>query len=644
MKQTALIPIATDSRHVADLSQPTICTTDFFTPRIIYTHEVVPGEKWHCKVDGMTRCLPMYRPAYADMKNNIRAFFVPMRTLFYRWSNWITNSKDGSATVDSVFYVTPFSLIKSLSTYSYRTRSQALQSDSYLRFILNSEYTAHGSTIELPDNYDISYRVLSPRTILSDSTLPDAETGDFYRVYVRFSKEAKLIWNFLQGLGYDVRTAYEYSIDDYDVYDPTSPTASTPYEHLSAMPILAYAKVCLDYYVSPRDVTKYTSLHSFLNDFYTGSQTSINATGLEVIYTAISDINYSVDYFTSAWEHPTGESSYISSGFSFEDPQLANSGYGDWLKDTLNVAPSHQFNRGPQTVLNPNNGPTDQSNMPVLTQYLDTALHKLADLARRLQIIGLRPLDRFFSQRGIKLRSEYLNRSVYIGHSSSPFQISDVTSTGSIEDLADYKGKAVNYNIGGSFDYESGEDFGYIIIISTVVPDIKYFEGTPRYINHLSRNQFYQPEFDKLGVQAIRASELKSNLINEDRVLNESANISDDEIIGYTDRYAEYKQNCYGKLLGDFKLHGHNTGLDCWYLWRQLKSRTKLNASFRSASDRNQYDRVFEVTDSKDDGFIQLFNIDVKASLPMSAMFDSYEWSDNVGHRVEQKINGTYEI
>lgn len=638
MKQSVLLPTGSNARHSADLSQPCITTTDFLTPRIIYTHEVVPGENWRAKVDGMTRCLPMYKPAYAEMRNNIRAFFVPMRVLFYRWSTFITNSKDGSASAGSVFFTTPWDLIMACSKWNIFSRPSS--SVYWSVFADNSEATR-------PDNFDISFKTLQDYKGISPTPLP--EGASYFENYVRFGKEGKFIWSLLQGLGYDIKTAYAHALDDYDVYDPTSALPNTPYEHLSCMPILAYAKIVLDYYCNPRDTTHYTSLHSILNDFFTGSVFQLNSNGLQTIYRCVSELSYGVDYFTSAWEDPTSPSNMFSQSLSFRDPTLIKEGYGMFLRAELANNPSATscVDGGPLINMDSNN-PPEGARMPILTQYLDTALHKLADIGRKMNIVGLRPLDRFFTSRGIKMRSEYLNRSVYIGHSSSPFQISDVTSTGSLEDLADYKGKAMNYNIGGSFDYDAGEDFGYIIMVSTITPSIRYFQGTPRYINHLLRNDFYQEEFDKLGVQAIRASELKSDIVDINTSSNEENNINDDEIIGYTDRYAEYKQNCYGKLLGDFKLRGHNgtatggIGMTCWHLWRNIASRSMLNASFRSASDRNQYDRVFEITDSQEDGFIQLFNIDVKSSLPMSAMFDSYEWSDDVGKPVKQQINGTY--
>lgn len=623
MKQTVNLPIATASRHTADLGQPTICTTDFFTPRIIYCNECVPGDKWHIKVDGMTRCLPMYHPAYAEIKNNIRAFFVPFRTLYYRWQNWITNSKDGSAVLNNVPYVMPIDLIKSL--HHVEMSSDTSQPSYYIEIL-------HSSESERPENFDISYKLIK-----------DAAAPDYYEVYVRFDKEGKFYWNLLQGLGYDLQCNFDYPIDDTDAYDPTAHSEDSPYAMLSALPLLAYAKLILDYFVSPRDVTHYTTLHSFLNDFYTGTASSFNHNSLRLFYACCSDINYNVDYFTSALDTPNTGNPYLASEIELTDPQISSTGYANWLETSLLNDSTHPWLNGPQISLAPNSGPTDQQYTPIITQYLDTAMHKLADLARKVSIVGLRPLDRFFTQRGIKLRSEYLNRSIYIGHSQSEFQISDVTSTGSLDDLADYKGKAINYNVGGTFDFDSSEDFGMIMLISTVVPSVRYFEGTPRYINHIKRNDFYQPEFDKLGVQGIRASELKSNFYTIGDYTRQKNNIQNDEIIGYTDRYAEYKQNCYGKLLGDFKLRGHNTGLDSWYLWRKISQRTKLDAEFRSTSDRSQYDRIFEVTDSQNDGFIQLFNIDAKASRPMSAMFDSYEWSDNVGHTVEQKINGTYD-
>lgn len=605
-----------------NLSQPAILTTDFFTPRVIYTHEFVPGEAWKCTVNGMTRCNPLSKPVYADVKNNVRAFFVPMRTLWFRWNAYIANSPDGLSTPSSVFTVTPWVIIDALT----RCDTENVVTSTFFE----PEDTQFKDKPEpIPSAYDIAYLVRAPE---------GSYTGAMIKT-VKFGRLASQMYNTLLGLGYNINTYdREHCVDDTDDVD-------NPFlKPITAMPILAFAKVWADYYVSPRDPYLYNQIYQQLNQFYSGSVTALTDQRLIAILAACGDINYKQDLFTTAWENPNGpDSGAVVSGFTLEDPALRKNNDRSLSVDArLNsidngLSPRIRSDRGNETET-------------VITQYLDTALHKVADMLERYKLVGIRPADRYLTERGIKLRSEYLNRSIYIGHGESEFKITDTTSLGDIDSLGQFKGEASDYNLNINFDFDS-EEFGFIICLSTVVPEIKYFNGMPRYMHHTLRNHFFNPTFDKLGVQGIRADELVNGInqvygsyytgqLDDDPYQG----FADDDIIGYHDRFYEYKTNCTGLLLGDFALNSRNEGMDVWHLWRDINKRTFLDADFRAAYDRKQYDRFFAVQDGQNEGFIQLFHFSVKPTLPMAPLFDSYEWSEPDAKKVQVKPNGEYNV
>lgn len=604
------------NRSTSDLSTTTILTTDFFTPRVIYTHEFVPKEKWHARIDSLTRCLPMYKPAYADIKANMRAFFVPLRTLYYKWNSWITNTNDGVDLPETMAYFNVVDFVKAMCYKLPNGTTPFCTSITSLSFNRSDVPSTDSEPIGAPSAYDFCYLWDYEDELHTEKTSIN---------YVILNAKGRAVWSILRGLGYHFATSF--SIND------SSQVAQI--KDKSAVPLIAYLKVYFDYYVNPRDSITYQWFKTTLDQIYKTDSwhlsckfydEDVDDNLLYWIFQAIFDVNYSLDYFTSAFENPfSPEQNAIAETQTITDLYNANLA-AKQVASSGNVAPVVQQ--------------SSASSITTLTQYLDTGLHLLSDVLKRYQLSGMHPSDRYLTQRGVKLRSEYNNKSIYIGHKESPFNIQDITSTGDSA-LAEYKGKALNYNLNANFEFDSSE-FGFIIIISTVVPDVKYFEGEPRYIHHLSRTQFFSEEFEPLGIQGIQASELLADITHFKGSAARANNINEGSIIGYTDRYGEYKANPHAIVAGDFSLGSRNEGYRSWHVLREIEKRVKISEEFRASLDRGQYDRIFEVTDANFDGFIQVFNIDCRPSLPMSSMFESYEFECEDNNTVNIKTGGQF--
>ena len=83
---------------------------------------------------------------------------------------------------------------------------------------------------------------------------------------------------------------------------------------------------------------------------------------------------------------------------------------------------------------------------------------------------------------------------------------SDTVNGNAGEQLGAYAGKGISYG-NGHFDYQTNE-FGMFITVCSIVPKVGYFQGIDRTVKHLSKLDFYCPEFDNLGVTATAADEL----------------------------------------------------------------------------------------------------------------------------------------
>ena len=87
------LPVASPrnkTRH--DLSHRHLTTSAFCEMLPTLVSEIVPNTSVNFKVSPFVRLLPMPSPAYTSIKVSNRQFFVPMRTIFPRWNEFITDS------------------------------------------------------------------------------------------------------------------------------------------------------------------------------------------------------------------------------------------------------------------------------------------------------------------------------------------------------------------------------------------------------------------------------------------------------------------------------------------------------------------------------------------------------------------------
>lgn len=580
------IPAALQSKkNKFDLTSQHITTSDFFQMNPVYIKEMIPGESITINPETFVRLAPMAVPTFGRVRIENQAFFVPMRTIMHGWNNFIT---------DTPYYVNGSTV--SITKVPYFTNDDLVNA-----FVTNvpSMVTPTSST-----NADLVGVEVDSSTVKN----------------FNLTNSGRHLLKVLLSLGYKVNWTYK---------DRTE---------VSALPFLAFVKIWSDWYSNPQvntsmDVEKYFSNTS--GAFHlTGSQ-------VQDMFNHILKVSYDKDYFTSAWLHPLGPASFGSTNVISVD-DVTNNATGSGKSGVTTYS-----GIGYTPAVRSNNFTSSAGNN--LTQYLDEALHRVTDYVKRNQLAGSRAIDRYLARFGVSLNSANLYRSIHLGSEKCPIQISDIMSTADTQTdsgntpVGAYAGKGIGYSSDGVFKYETDE-FGFLVIVSTIIPKVGYYQGRNRGLQHLTKLDYFTPEFDGLGPQAIRMDELRADYGLNGRNPQDMDDYNPDAIFGYTGRYAEYKvpTDC---LTGDYLLRSKNTGEDSWHLFREIDQEGSFTWSenFSSATnDGAQYDRIFNYTSGQVDHFRLIYNFNVTSYLPAKKLFDTYEFDNRCerSHDVTLDIGG----
>lgn len=605
-----------------DLSCQNLTTMDFYSMKPVYIKEMIPNEKLVVDMSVFTRLSPLVNPMLANVKLINRAFFVPFRTVFEAWNAYITQATamtahqgTGSSSASKKYYPTKVPTFKANDMLSVLVgKSTAVEVDA--------------ATLKPKGEYDFVDFRISP------------STKKYYR---KFTTEGKRIYDILLNLGYSFNF-----IKNSDYYSEDM--------EFSALPLLAYAKIWCDWFKNTQyenedidfveGLFKRKPINSEVGNPSSGSigqgGFSLTFTELNKVLVGINKIYYRNDYFASAFDNPTGPNSKL--------PNTIKSGVVDGNVEFGQVMLDGSPNN---PILTTQSGPITHNSL--------TYLEAITDYVKRLQMAGIRTLDRYFAEFGIKLDSAKLDRSNYLGKFETVVNISDVMQTSSdtdIQPLGSYAGKGIGYE-NGKFTFETDE-FGMFIITSVVEPRTSVVQGFDRHVLHINRDEFFTPEYDSLGYQAIAQGELFSDY----RGYTVSGDASDNSdgfasfktshgynprgVFGYTSRYAEYKCG-KDKMTGDFRLPTRNGNMETWHMNRLLPNGNDVTSSDLSkyvhsmdyiTPEGSLYNRVFADREQTFDHFIVVFNFGVTSFANMKSMLNGYEFHGD-GRDVAIQVGGT---
>lgn len=373
------------------------------------------------------------------------------------------------------------------------------------------------------------------------------------------------------------------------------PTGSTGgYTELNALPFAAYNKIYNEYY---RDENLVTPLEDGL----------INGENDESDFNTIQKRAWQHDYFTSAlpWTQkgpeatlPLGTTAPIlfKANPDGTDRTIIKTTTGGTLDATYTIRAksdnSASANISPQPDVLFDNSETLLADLSQATASTIIDLRrafKLQEFLEKNARGGSRYIETIMSHFGVRSSDARLQRPEFLGGNSAPMQISEVLQTAPASiaqgEAPTPQGNMAGHGIsvGGSANINyKVEEHGFIIGIQSFLPKSAYQQGLPKLFSKADKFDYYWPSFAHIGEQPVYNKEL----------YHQNDAIVDNEVFGYTPRYAEYK-------FINSSVHGeYRTSLDFWHMGRIFDSKPSLNQDFIEC-DHNEVSRIFAVTQSE---------------------------------------------
>ena len=543
------------SRSDLDLSFTHLTTMDFGQIQPLMARETIPGDDFTVRPSFFSRMAPLARPTYGKFSFKTVYGFVPYHMIADDAEAWLAGKTTWEGTSTHQRYLTMRTLVD---------------------FVLANSTDSTG-----PADTDFSY-------IDSEGVKDSVTFTPLCRYYVKV----------LNSLGYALPENFSYAV------------SADLNKRLSAYPLLAFFKLYNDY-MSQSQRFNTSQLSNFLRDvkhgvtevgFFNGSTGEIQSRGLELLFTDLL-LNYENDYFTSAWRFPNQPIDDSSNITGVVVPSSDESSFVSALRSD---------NKLEQYV-------SSEDNLIDLGQRALDFLKSFDDWVRRNNYSGSRAVQQVYSRFGIKTSDYRSNYAEVIDTKSSPVQVGDVTATADTDGaaLGEYAGKGI-MTFDTSFRYQAN-DYGMLFVLGyfTVTPMNAF--GFDRSVLRTEPLDYYNPEFDGIGAEAITAGEY----FTDPASLEDGADASkDSDVFGFTERYNNYRFS-RDMITGDFRLPSMSD-MDVWHTGRFLTSVRRAGELVAQSPAINtmpqidsEYNRIFGVESSQVDHFYLTALFDVKAVRPM---------------------------
>lgn len=608
---------AVKARKIEDLSRTHLTTLDFGQIIAMFGEETIPGGEYPVKANYFSRLAPLVKPTYGKAYFKTATMYVPYFQLADNFEGWVSAKNIVNGEAGTGRFILQRDILKVFNTANIVVSVSATD-------------VANGAWFDLRNK--------------------DNTTDKYYK----FTNTGRYYIKVLNSLGYVIPM-------NGNVYTNSSWYKGYGAEKFSAFPLLAFAKAYNDWMSQSQRynisiLTKFlTSVKKDKTMTYGGSTVydatthTITHWGIILILDNIR-LGYENDYFTSAWQYPNapieGEG-YKPNGISnsVDDAQISKVYWDEAVMENSNDRTNIKNEYGGTEIVIPmefSAEGSDEEGMVSVNGTVNAILQQRSldwlkafdNYVRRNNYAGSKDVQQMYARFGIKVEDYKTNYAHVINTTSAPIQIGDVTATGqdyvgndnanNIE-LGDYAGKGI-INTGENYNYKAN-DFGYLVTLGwvTVAPMNVY--GIDKAVKRNKPMDYYTPEFDGIGPEAIAVDEVFTN----PRIWSTT---QPNAIFGFTERYNSYR---YGKdrITGDFRKMALDSGtyanvgteMNTWHLGRMLNSQLMNETLVAQNPDFNvlkqtdsEYNRIFSKTDGNEDHFYITAQFECKAMLPIMSL------------------------
>jgi len=456
----------------------------------ICVQPTVPGDSFDITVNNLIRVLPQVVPLYSRKRLYVHAFYSPCHTLYKRWRTFVTGGRTG---MDNVSL--PFLNVNNVNTVLKLTSSSLLH---YL--------------YDLPIGFNLSDTKVSALPAMMYQRV----VRDYYTNQNLYLKD---VWSSL----------FPDDDSDYILTDTGLPFGDNALSTLVAQEP-DYANWALDawhYRDYPADY--FTSALPFLQrgDAPT-ADVSINGNFNVGAFDKVSGKFYQLG--VSVMNDVSGFSGNPSTGgVAWFDPADRNKPTAAFIKQYDSLSPISNASLGvsPLKTVTPSwplgsvdtkanglaaplvaSGGTLSSSLTLASlRGLVIAQSILERLARTDGTYGSSIVSLF----GVKPRTVDSYKPYYIGGTYTSITFGEVVQTSQSttdSQLGQYAGHGFGVNNNGYVGHVDCDDYGYIMLIASVVPDVYYSQGVRSDFTALTSAELYMPDRAGLGLQPILNREL----------------------------------------------------------------------------------------------------------------------------------------
>lgn len=520
MRNYDLINGLSPKLNAFDLSHNHYHTMDFGRIHVVGWYECVPGDIYDLDFQALIRVQPMIAPIMNNITCELHSFFVPTRLLWKDFEKFITtvngdvippetfegsppvwgqNDSDGSISDINTDSMELWDCFGFSRKFDKKAPKEARPLD-YLRraylFIYNEWF--RDENLQEPVDY---YNSKDVQTLFYRAWPKDYFTSAFYDRQKGISPSIPIT-----GIG-------------NVVFDPSSKGYTYQSANLGSKVILNNSTdgVFPSFGYDLDDPSPYTA--QILNSQNPGSHTFTNRLGIQFTPTTQVDLAAIIANGGSL------NNQYIGVLGNSDTPTATVDSFSKWLSDT------NSFNFDNVGTFNA----ADMRDMFAIQR-------KFEGLMRG----GSRYIEFLQFNHGTSPSDSRLQIPERIGGAKFNIQISEVLQTGestdtSVQGNMSGHGFSVTENTLGNY---KAEEFGYIIVVATIMPPAIYKDRVPREMYRKSQLEQFSPYFVNLSYQAIYERELYA-VGNTDNVTG------DEKIFGYQGRYDEMREKM-SYVTGDF--------------------------------------------------------------------------------------------